>query len=509
MSTHEYTSPRLPALAVAVGCVLLAVPVAHAAEERFRLLPGAFMQNDDAGVEGTQGHARGLGYEVMQGYAIAEGDMVLGRVDHRGLLEAPFRPRGLGQRGKFDRWPDGIVPYAYHPSLSAIQQANVEEALARLNSRTRISLVPADSAEAAGYDDYVLFEPSNGCASYVGRQLTENAQSLWVADSCSVGSIVHEIAHAIGLFHEHTRPDRDNKVTIAWDEIIENKAFNFEIYDDGAESWGQYDYGSIMHYGEYFFSRSGERTIIAPANTDIGQRVELSATDIETIDRMYATDLALDTTVFESDRGLEIDISTSNLGDLGARGLTLRVRGEIGTDWLSVSADSGWECLAHEEELRCKRTRLLEQASSRFTVVADPATASADSIVARLDSVTLDADPGNNGAKAEVFGDEDDAGGQSVTTPPEAPAAARPVEPTPTEPSASTTDTPAASPASARSSAATDTSGGGAGGGGASAFAPLALIGLLAARRRRGRVRARPGPPPGSSPRTAAPRESR
>lgn len=461
--------PRVSAIAVTLA--LLAAPAAEAAGERFRLAAGSVMQHDDAGVDGTIGYAQGFGYEVVQGYAIAEGDIVLGRVDASGRLEVPFLSRGLGARGFLYRWPDGILPYAFHPGLSEIQQRNVEEALERIASRTRILPVPADSPEAAGYADYVLFEPSEGCGSFVGRQLQQDSQSLWVADSCSVGSIVHEIAHAIGLFHEHSRPDRDNYISVVRDEILDSKQFNFDIYEDGTENWGTYDYGSIMHYGERYFSKRGERTIIAPEHVDIGQRVQLSEGDIEAIDRMYATDLAVDATMHESERGLEIDVSVSNNGDLGARGLTLRLLGRVGTDWLSVSADSGWDCLAHEEELRCERTRLIEQASSRFTLVADPATADAEDIVYRLDSVTLDTDPGNNGAADGVFGDA-----ESLPAPLPTPAAAMPTDPDDAEPSA-------ASPSTRSTTGALEQSDGG--GGGAAGLAALALIVPFVVRRRR------------------------
>ncbi|KAJ9465772.1 hypothetical protein DIPPA_19212 [Diplonema papillatum] len=48
---------------------------------------------------------------------------------------------------------------------------------------------------------------------------------------------------------------------------------------------GKYDYGSLMHYGNYDFSTNGEQAIISPQ--PIGQRSGLSAGDIATLDFMY------------------------------------------------------------------------------------------------------------------------------------------------------------------------------------------------------------------------------
>ena len=64
--------------------------------------------------------------------------------------------------------------------------------------------------------------------------------------------ILHEIGHTIGLFHEQTRPDRDQYVTILWDEVQENEHDQFEIRtEQEVDTRGvSYDYQSIMHYGK-------------------------------------------------------------------------------------------------------------------------------------------------------------------------------------------------------------------------------------------------------------------
>ena len=53
------------------------------------------------------------------------------------------------------------------------------------------------------------------CFSYIGRIRDPNGQELSIGTNCAVLSvIVHEVLHALGFIHEHTRLDRDNYVII-------------------------------------------------------------------------------------------------------------------------------------------------------------------------------------------------------------------------------------------------------------------------------------------------------
>ena len=68
-------------------------------------------------------------------------------------------------------------------------------------------------------------------------------------------AVIHELAHALGFEHEHSRPDRDDYVTIMTENIQEKYKFAFRKYNTLDSHGIGYDYGSIMHYGQKVLSK--------------------------------------------------------------------------------------------------------------------------------------------------------------------------------------------------------------------------------------------------------------
>lgn len=63
----------------------------------------------------------------------------------------------------------------------------------------------------------------NRCCSYVGRR-GGGPQAISIGKNCDkFGIVVHELGHVIGFWHEHTRPDRDEHVSIIRENIQPGK----------------------------------------------------------------------------------------------------------------------------------------------------------------------------------------------------------------------------------------------------------------------------------------------
>ena len=84
-------------------------------------------------------------------------------------------------------------------------RSRINQAASNFNTRTGgcVRLVPRSSES-----DYVAITSSSpGCFSYVGRQF--GRQQLNLAAGCTgSGTIEHEMLHALGMWHEQSRPDR-------------------------------------------------------------------------------------------------------------------------------------------------------------------------------------------------------------------------------------------------------------------------------------------------------------
>jgi len=82
------------------------------------------------------------------------------------------------------------------------------------------------------------------------------------AGSClGKGTIVHELLHAAGLYHEQSRQDRDSYVTINYQNMASSSYSQFDKQSGNYYSTN-YDYYSIMHYAANDFTVNGQPTIV-------------------------------------------------------------------------------------------------------------------------------------------------------------------------------------------------------------------------------------------------------
>ncbi|XP_033976327.1 meprin A subunit beta-like [Trematomus bernacchii] len=150
-----------------------------------------------------------------------------------------------------------------------------------------IDFKPRDSEEY-----YINVKKLSGCYSYIGK-VKSNGQDLSIGSYCdSISTVEHEFLHALGFYHEQSRYDRDDYVTIVNKNIREGFERNFQKGSNKSTTTQgvPYDFWSVMHYGENSFSNGNGSTILTkdPKFQDvIGQRLEVSPKDVLELNLLY------------------------------------------------------------------------------------------------------------------------------------------------------------------------------------------------------------------------------
>uniref|UniRef100_H2ZB72 Metalloendopeptidase n=1 Tax=Ciona savignyi TaxID=51511 RepID=H2ZB72_CIOSA len=118
-----------------------------------------------------------------------------------------------------------------------------------------------------------------------------NRQQVSLASGCwQKGTVIHEILHSLGFWHEQSRPDRDSHVRINYGNIYRGMGYNFnKLSRQQVNSRNSpYDIGSVMHYNSYAFSSNRQATITdLQGRTLRTQRNGFSREDIKQLNAMY------------------------------------------------------------------------------------------------------------------------------------------------------------------------------------------------------------------------------
>ncbi|GBM24708.1 Astacin-like metalloprotease toxin 1 [Araneus ventricosus] len=184
------------------------------------------------------------------------------------------------------RWPNGVVPYEVDPSLYDIWEL-LHKAMRHIEEKSCIRFVQRKNER-----NYIRIFKGNGCWSFWGL-LNNGEQKVSIGGGCEyMGTIVHELFHALGFEHEHNRSDRDDYLTINWDNIEPQWYYAFKkLLPEQNRMLTAFDYNSIMLYGEEAFTKKWGLKTMIPKN---GQYLPgnyakpgMSKNDIKRLNMLY------------------------------------------------------------------------------------------------------------------------------------------------------------------------------------------------------------------------------
>jgi hypothetical protein len=276
------------------------------------------------------------------------------------------RSLGIAVNLAEDVWPNGTLWYRVNnDSFTAGQLAVINAAIEFYGQvDVNITLKECEPESLCGGKYLSIEQDEDACYGYVGYVNDGEPQGMNLGETCleegGVGSVVHELGHAMGLYHEHTHPNRE--VIVLTDQNLPVSAENYAKETDALLT--TYDPTSIMHYGrsaglcfpkshyplKAFCDVEQTANCIMPVeqhcnstrDSEIGQMAVLSAGDIYALRALYgsrdglnstATDMPVPTILVSSSSSSQVsddnDDDTSTAGEADGESFTFTATDEV------------------------------------------------------------------------------------------------------------------------------------------------------------------------------------
>jgi len=239
------------------------------------------------------------------------------------------KPASIGVAYSSSLWPKvagvATVYYVIDAASDPNATSKIQTAINQFNSDFSglIQWVLWSSSHGPNYVDINLSasNTSGVCEALEGYEGVP-AQPMTGSTNCTVGTILHEMGHVIGLWHEQSRADRSTYIKVSYGNVIKGSWSYFEPPVDNYQNLTTYyDYASLMQYPAFSFTRNGKpviETIPAgmPLNSTEGMpipsSVNYSAGDIEAIRRLYG-DPPAHVTVTSNPVGLQVIVDGTTI----------------------------------------------------------------------------------------------------------------------------------------------------------------------------------------------------
>jgi hypothetical protein len=212
-------------------------------------------------------------YIIKDDHAVIGGDVLLPLDKIR--EKSNVKESSLGLFGAGQIWPNGRVPYIVDANFCCT--AELKEAI-QLWAPSGLTFVPKTQADR----DYLVITnemPNTGAcgASYgIGRQGgPQKVTAIHNPKDCgsTLATMVHELGHAVGFLHEHTRPDRDTHLFIPKEAANGSQV----VINYSGSTIGGFDVNSVMMYSSLQIPGMVNRATGAP----IPEIIRPSANDIQ------------------------------------------------------------------------------------------------------------------------------------------------------------------------------------------------------------------------------------
>lgn len=263
----------------------------------------------------TLWHGQWVDYVEQGDFALTEGDIIIGQKDAvrewskalaLGAQQTAAHRKALTIDAANRLWlraASGVIEVPF--TIEAGNAGNINAAVTEANRALTgvLQWVPR-----VAQTDYVAFNATavgnGGCSSSVGR--TGGRQQILGDPECAASTFIHEMGHAMGLWHVQQDADANAFVDIKLARMDPSKrSNNSPIF--ATRTLDGYDYASIMHYSRTGFTGVADRITLEtrPLGIDIGSASTYSRGDIDGLLRLYGVPTQR-TTVNSNPEGLRV-----------------------------------------------------------------------------------------------------------------------------------------------------------------------------------------------------------
>ena len=177
-----------------------------------------------------------------------------------------------GGWNNIDENGQNIIPFGFSSLWTSEEKAKIKEGALRMNQDLGcLELRQEDTS----WENGIIFVPAyeigrSGCFSALGVAqyfyndgsfgYPETWQVIALSESCagtSQATVQHEILHALGIHHEHNRPDRDSFLVVNTDAASSPSNFRKMLPENWDETGFEFDINSVMTYCSYCGALNG------------------------------------------------------------------------------------------------------------------------------------------------------------------------------------------------------------------------------------------------------------